>query len=170
MLERIQEINIPQKIWYGIIGKTKPNMLTQISVAIGLCIWFYLFSWHLISFLSLSLMDTLDKAVEIENAFNRIGGKYQTFLPGNITTYLWIHALVQVVIYAISLTGLILIWRQKKLGFVFYISANIATYLASFFIMGMYYMYHELKLIDFILLLAITLYFALGYWLFYRNK
>lgn len=170
MLERIQEINIPQRIWYFIIGKTKPNMLTQISVAIALCVWFYFFSWHVISFLSLSLVDTLDKATEIEMAFNRIGSQYQLFLPGNITSYLWIHELIQLIIFTVSLVGIILIWRQKKIGFILYISSNIATYLASFLILGLYYIYNELKLIDFILLLLVTLYFALGYWLFYKKS
>ncbi|MBK9192574.1 MAG: hypothetical protein IPM77_14330 [Crocinitomicaceae bacterium] len=43
MLEKIQKINIPQRIWIFIVGTEKPNMLTQISVALGLCIWFYFF-------------------------------------------------------------------------------------------------------------------------------
>ena len=170
MLEKIQKINIPQRIWLFIVGTTKPNTLTQISVAIGLLVWLYFFSWHLLTFVTLSLMDTLDKATEVEAAFNRIGGNYQLLLPGNITTYLWIHSLVQLIVFGISLTGLILIWRRKKLGFILYIAGNIATYAVTFLILNMAYMWNELSFVDFVLMLIITLYFATGYWLFYKGK
>lgn len=170
MLEKIQKINIPQRIWIFIIGTVKPNMLTQVSVAIGFCIWLYLFSWHLLTFLTLSLMGTLDKATELDAAFNRIGSKYQMLLPGNITTYLWVHSLVQLIVFGVALVGLILIWRQKKIGFLLYIFSNAATYVVTFLVLNMSYMWNELSIIDFVLLLAVTLYFTLGYFLFYRGK
>ncbi len=169
MLEKIQKINIPQRIWIFIVGTEKPNMLTQISVALGLCIWFYFFSWHLLTFLSLTLMENLDKANELDSAFNRIGGKYQMLLPGNITTYLWIHSLIQLIVFSVSLVGLILIWRKKKIGFLLYIFSNASTYIITFFVLGLAYMANELSFFDFVLLLAATLYFATGYWLFYRK-
>lgn len=169
MLEKIQKINIPQRIWIFIVGTEKPNMLTQISVAIGLCIWFYFFSWHLLTFLSLTMMENLDKANELDSAFNRIGGKYQMLLPGNITTYLWIHSLIQLIVFSISLTGLILIWRKKKIGFLLYIFSNASTYIITFFVLGLAYMANELSFFDFVLLLGATLYFATGYWLFYKK-
>jgi hypothetical protein len=170
MLEKIQQINIPQRIWIFIVGTTKPNMLTQASVAIGFCIWLYFFSWQLLTFVTLSLMGTLDKATELDAAFNRIGGNYQMLLPGNITTYLWLHSLIQLILCGLSLTGLILIWRQKKFGFLLYIFSNAAVYLVTFLLLGMAYMWNELSFMDFILMLAVTLYFATGYWLFYRKK
>lgn len=169
MLEKIQKINIPQRIWIFIVGTEKPNMLTQISVALGLCIWFYFFSWHLLTFLSLTLMENLEKANELDSAFNRIGGKYQMLLPGNITTYLWIHSLIQLIVFSVSLVGLILIWRKKKIGFLLYIFSNASTYIITFFVLGLAYMANELSFFDFVLLLAATLYFATGYWLFYRK-
>jgi hypothetical protein len=169
MLEKIQKINIPQRIWIFIVGTEKPNMLTQISVAFGLCIWFYFFSWHLLTFLSLTMMENLDKANELDSAFNRIGGKYQMLLPGNITTYLWIHSLIQLIVFSISLTGLILIWRKKKIGFLLYIFSNASTYIITFFVLGLAYMANELSFFDFVLLLGATLYFATGYWLFYKK-
>lgn len=169
MLEKIQKINIPQRIWIFIVGTEKPNMLTQISVALGLCIWFYFFSWHLLTFLSLTLMENLDKAHELDSAFNRIGGKYQMLLPGNITTYLWIHSLIQIIVFSVSLVGLILIWRKKKIGFLLYIFANASTYIITFLVLGLAYMANELSFFDFVLLLGATLYFATGYWLFYKK-
>lgn len=145
-------------------------MLTQVSVAIGFCIWLYFFSWHLLTFLTLTLMGTLEKANELDIAFNRVGSKYQLLLPGNITTYLWVHSLAQLIVFGVSLAGLVLIWRQKKIGFLLYIFSNAATYLVTFLILGLSYMSNELSVIDFLLLLAVTLYFSLGYWLFYKGK
>ncbi|MBI3134353.1 MAG: hypothetical protein HYZ14_06710 [Bacteroidetes bacterium] len=170
MLEKIQKINLLQRIWVFIIGTTRPNMLTQVSVIIGFCVWLYFFSWHLLSFITLSLMGTLDKTGEINAAFNRIGSHYQLLLPGNITTYLWIHALVQLIVFGVSLTGLILIWRQKKIGFLLYIFSNAATWVVTFLLLGMAYMWNEISRVDFLLMLLVTVYFGLGYWIFYRNK
>lgn len=170
MLERIDKLNIPQRIWYFIVGREKPNMLTQISVAIALVIWFYFFSWNLLTFLTITLMDTLDQAAAIESAFNRIGRPYQTFLHGNILTYLLINSVVQLFINAASLIGLILIWRKKRAGFLVYIFANLATWLTAVLMMGLSYVAHENSLADFVLLLAVTLYFFTGYWFFYRRK
>lgn len=169
MLEKIQKINILQRIWIFIIGTKKPNLLTQISVAIALCIWFYFFSWNLMSFLSMVLMDTLDHANELEMAFNRVGGRYQYFLHGNITTWILVHAFLQIILSALSLIGLILIWRQIKSGFMLYIFSNAAVYVVMFFVMGPAYIWHETSLVDFVLLLMITLYFLTGYWLFYKK-
>lgn len=169
VIEKIQKINLLQKLWVFIVGNEPPNMLTRVSVAIGLCVWFYFFSWHLLTFLTLSLMDGLDKAAEFESAFNRIGSSYQIILPGSITTYLFVHALVQLVLAILSLTGLILIWRQKKFGFVLYFIGNGLIYVATLFIMGTAYMWNELSIVDFVLLLVITLYFLVGYWVMYKR-
>lgn len=170
MLEKIQPLNILQRIWIFILGTKRPNMLTQVSVIVAACVWLYFFSWHMLTLLTLSLMGSIDKSAELEAAFNRIGAHYQMLLPGNITTYLWIHALVQLILLLISLTGLILIWRQKKIGFLLYIFSNAATYIATFFILGLAYMWNELAWMDFVLLLTVTLYFLTGYWLFYRKN
>lgn len=170
MLEKIQKLNILQRIWIFIIGKKAPNMMTQVSVAIGFAIWLYLFSWHLITFLAISLMGNLDNASQLEAAFARIGSQYSGYIFGNVTSYLLVHAIAQMIIFGVALTGLVLIWRQKKLGFLLYIFSNAAVYPVTFFIMGMHYMGNELSVFDFLLLLAITLYFATGYWLFYKNK
>lgn len=170
MIEKIQKLNIPQRIWYFIVGKDSPNMLTQASVAVGFFVWLYFFSWHLLTFLTISLMGTLKNASQIEAAFGKVGAAYQGFMFGNVTSYLFVHSLAQFVVFGTSLVGLILIWRQKKLGFLLYIFSNAATYLVTFFILGTRYIINEVSLFDFLLLLLITLYFATGYWLFYKNK
>lgn len=170
MIEKIQKINIPQKIWIFIVGTEKPNMLTQASIAVAFCIWIYLFSWQLLSFITMLLLPTLDKAVELNTAFNRIGQDYQGILGGNITVYLLVHSLIQIVIFTAALVGLILIWRKKKIGFPVYIFSNIAVYPVTFFVMGLNYLVRESSWVDFVLLCGITLYFATGYWLFYKRK
>ncbi|MBK9192573.1 MAG: hypothetical protein IPM77_14325 [Crocinitomicaceae bacterium] len=113
-------------------------------------------------------MENLDKANELDSAFNRIGGKYQMLLPGNITTYLWIHSLIQLIVFSVSLVGLILIWRKKKIGFLLYIFSNASTYIITFLFLD-WHIWPTNYLFDFVLLLAATLYFATGYWLFYRK-
>ena len=170
MLEKIQKINILQRLWILIVGKESPNTVTQVSVAIAFFIWLYFFSWHLITFLTISLIGTLSNAAEIKLAYARIGSQYSGYIFGNVTSYLLVHSIAQFVVFGVSLAGLILIWRQKKIGFLFYIFSNIATYLVTFFILGAKYMFHELSIYDFLLLLTITLYFAAGYFLFYRGK
>jgi len=170
MLEKIQKINILQRIWIFIIGKETPNTLTQASVAIGFFVWLYLFSWHLITFVTLSLMGTLKNADKIEIAFARVGRQYAGYIFGDVTAYLMVHSIIQFIVFGVSLTGLILIWRKKKLGFLLYIFSNVATYIVTFFILGSKYMFNELSFYDFLILLTVTLYFAAGYFLFYRGK
>lgn len=170
MLEKIQRYNILQKLWIFIIGKKSPNMITQVSVAVAFFAWLYLFSWHLITFLTISLMGNLTHANELEQAFARVGSQYSGYVFGNVTSYLLVHAIVQMIVFGVALIGLILVWREKKLGFLLYVFANIAIYPVTFLIMGPAYMWNELSIFDFLLLLAVTLYFFAGYWLFYRNR
>ena len=170
MIEKIQKINILQRIWIFIIGKETPNTLTQASVMVGFFVWLYLFSWHLITFVTLTLMGTLKNADKIELAFARVGRQYAGYIFGDVTSYLMVHSVAQFIVFGVSLTGLILIWRKKKLGFLLYIFSNAATYIVTFFILGSKYMYNELSFYDFLILLTATLYFAAGYFLFYRNK
>jgi hypothetical protein len=170
VLEKIQKYNILQKIWIFIIGKETPNLVTRVSVAVALFAWLYFFSWHLITFLTISLMGTLDNAQLLEIAFAKVGGQYSTYIFGNVTSYLLVHSLVQMIICGVSLSGLVLIWRKKKAGFLLYVFSNIAVYPVTFLIMGARYMYNELSIFDFFLLLALTLYFLAGYWLFYRKR
>lgn len=166
-LEKTVKTTLFQRFKRLVLGKERPNLLTRISVIIGFVGWLYLFSWHMITFLSLILLGNLKQSKDIRPAYQALGQKY-----GFVDTIsaLKIYSLVQVIIYCIILFGLILIWRKKKLGFLFYVSTFILSLLTTYFMMGFQYMKHEIPIFDFILIGSSILYFSIGLFWFYRKR
>ena len=165
-LTRVEPKNIIGRIRNLILGKEKPNLLIRVSCGIGLVIWIYLVSWHVLTLLALLLYRTLKHPEAIIAAFNRVGGRYGLGDPMNI---LFGHATLQLILYFIMLIGLILIYRKKRFGFILYIFATAATFLATFIIMGSKYMVNETSLTDAALLVASAIYFGIGLLLFFKK-
>jgi hypothetical protein len=169
-LEKIVAVTIPQKIKGLILGKARPNLLTRVSVGAGLVVWIYLFSWHLLTFLSLQMMSGLKPGWrrDVVPAFHRVGSKLYGY--ADTVNMLSVHSLVQFLMYFMILLGLILIWRNKKLGFLLYIFGAIGSLIVTFIILGWEYLINETTPTDFVLILGSTLYFAIGAWWFYKWK
>ena len=161
---------IPQKIKQAILGKQNPNFLTRISVGAGFLVWIYLFSWYLLTFLSLILMGGIKPGwrYTVEGSFQRVGSKLYGFAD-TINT-LFVHSVAQFALYFIILIGLILIWRKKKLGFMFYVIGSVGSLLATIFILGSDFLINETTPFDFILIIASTVYFGIGALWFYKFK
>ncbi|MEO9533051.1 MAG: hypothetical protein ABJG68_08950 [Crocinitomicaceae bacterium] len=169
-LEKVVAVTIPQKIKQLILGKERPNLLTRVSVGAGLVIWVYLFSWHLLTFLSLQMMSGLKPGWrrDVVPAFHRVGSKLYGY--ADTVNMLSVHALVQFLMYFMILLGLILIWRKKKLGFLLYIFGAIGSLIVTTIILGWDYLINETTPTDFVLIMGSTLYFAIGAWWFYKWK
>ena len=169
-LEKVVAVTIPQKIKQLILGKERPNLLTRVSVGAGLVIWVYLFSWHLLTFLSLQMMSGLKPGWrrDVVPAFHRVGSKLYGY--ADTVNMLSVHALVQFLMYFMILLGLILIWRKKKLGFLLYIFGAIGSLIVTTIILGWDYLINETTATDFVLIIGSTLYFAIGAWWFYKWK
>lgn len=150
-----------------ILGKEKPNLLTRISCGLGLLVWFYLISWHVVTLLVLFLFNTLKHPEKIRAAFGRVGGSYGLGDPINLLIG---HSAIQIILYLVMLVGIIFIYRKKKLGFLMYVIAAAATFIATFIIMGPKYMSNELSLVDTALLGVTAVYFGIGALIFYRKK
>ena len=118
-LEKKTKKSIVQRLKILILGKNKPNFLTRISVWAGFFIWLYLISWQMLTLISILLMGTLKQADLIEKSFRKLGTK----LYGNpdILQVLTIHTFLQIGAFMVILVGLILIWRRKRIGFLFYV-------------------------------------------------
>lgn len=161
---------IPQKIKQTILGKENPNFLTRVSVGAGFLIWIYLFSWYLFTFLSLILMGGIKPGwrYTVEGSFQRVGSKLYGF--ADTINMLFVHSIAQFAVFFLILLGLVLIWRKKKIGFMFYIIGSVGSILATIFILGTDYLMHETSIVDFILLGATTVYFGIGALWFYKWK
>ncbi len=169
-IERAVAVTFPQKVKQLILGKERPNLLTRVSVGVGFLIWVYLFSWHLLSFLSLIMMHGLKPGWKksVVPAFNRVGSKLYGYAD-TINT-IQVHALIQFAVFFMMLLGLILIYRKKRLGFLLYIIGAGGSLLATLMVMGNKYFFAEVTKIDFVLIIGSALYFAVGAWWFYRWK
>lgn len=161
---------IPQKIKQAILGKENPNFLTRVSVGAGFLVWIYLFSWHLLTFLSLILMGGIKPGwrYTVEGSFQRVGSKLYGF--ADTVNTLFVHSVAQFALFFIILLGLILIWRKKKIGFLFYVAGSVGSVLATVFILSADFLLHETSNLDFILIGASTLYFGIGALWFYKFK
>lgn len=167
VLEKIDKKNLVQRLVWLIMGKQRPNFLTRISVIAGFIVWLYLLSWHILVLLSTTLIDTVHKSSYVRAAFTTVGSKYGLVDPLN---QLLANSFVQVIVYLVILVGLILIWRRKKIGFLMVIFSYLATFILTFFILGLKYLLAESSIVDLVLIFSSVLYFALGLFLFSKWK
>jgi phosphatidylglycerophosphate synthase len=166
-LAAVEPKNLLGKIRTLIMGKEKPNFLTRVSVGVGFVLWVYLVSWHILTFVALMLFSTLEGTQQIRASFQRVGGRYNLGDPINLLKG---HSAVQIVLYLLILVGLVLIYRKKKIGFLFYVFAGLGTVFVTFLLMGYSYLVNEVSAVDMSLLGASIAYFGIGALLFYRKK
>lgn len=166
VLEKLRNTTASQRFKRVILGKERPNLLTRVSVITAFIAWLYLFSWQILTFLSIILLDNLDQSDYVKAVYVRVGNVY----GNNITNKLFVHSACQIGLYLIILFGLILIWRKKKLGFLIYVIGNLVSFLLTFVLMGFYYLVNEIPIFDFILIGGLTLYFSIGLFIFYRKN
>ena len=166
-LPTVEPKSLLQRVRRLILGKEKPNLLTRISCGVGLVLWIYLVSWHILTFVALFLFDTLKSSDVIRASFNRVGGRY---IQGDPINHLLVYSLLEIAIYFVMLVGLILIYRKKKLGFLLFVFGGLATFLGTFLIMGYDFLMKETSIGDLLLLGAAVAYFGLGALIFYRKK
>ncbi|MFT4602129.1 MAG: hypothetical protein ACI857_002315 [Arenicella sp.] len=169
-LERAVAVTIPQKIKQLILGKVRPNLLTRVSVGSVFVVWVYLFSWHLMTFLSLIMMNGLKPGWrnDVIPAFHRVGSKLYGY--ADTVNMLNVHSILQFAIFFIMLLGLILVWRKKRIGFLFYIVGAIGSLAITFFVLGYEFLITETTIVDWTLLIGSALYFTFGAWWFYKWK
>ena len=162
--------SVLQRISRLILGKERPNFITQVSVILGFLIWVYLLAWHVLTFMAIILMDTLKQADRLEGAFMRVGSKLYGY--ENTINRLTVYTLAEFIVFTVVLIGLILIWRRKKVGFLIYVFGNVCIPLTTIVVLGFDYFRLETPTFDLILYGATTLYFGLGaMWLYkWKNK
>lgn len=166
VLDKIVKLNLAQRFRILILGVERPNLLTRVSVFIAFVVWIYFFTWHLISLLSLLLIDNLKQASTVRAAYTKIGHRYNF---SDTINRLTLYSLIEVTLYGALLIGLILIWRKKKTGLLIYIVGNLFNLVITFLLMGYSFMINEIPFYDYCIIFAITLYFAIGLKLFYRQ-
>lgn len=164
VIDRIEKKNLLQKFLRLILGKEKPNFLTRISVLAGFIVWVYLVSWHIMTFLSIFLMDTLKHPEQIRATFYYVGSK--EYGLSDTLNFLLIHSILEFIVFGVILIGLIMIWRRKRLGFLLYVFGNISTLIVTFFVLGYKYLINETGIFELIILICATLYFTIGLLLF----
>ena len=166
VLDKIKQTNLSLRIRTLILGTEKPNLLIRMSTLCCLIVWLYFFSWHLITFLSLTLLDNLKQATNVRAAYGRIG-----YLYGYSDTInrLTLYSAMQILVYIVLFISLILIYRKKRTGLIMYLITTIAGLMITFFVMGFRFMKFEISILDYLLLLASITYFSLGFLLFYRK-
>ncbi|MCB9223990.1 MAG: hypothetical protein R2780_06695 [Crocinitomicaceae bacterium] len=113
-------------------------------------------------------MGSLKQAELVERSFIRVGSKLYGF--ADAIHLLTIHTFAQLAAYSIILFALILIWRKKKIGFLFYVFGNVAVILSTLFILGTKYFSLEITYTDLALIGSSTLYFGIGAVWMYRSK
>ncbi len=174
-LVRINEKTIVQKVKTFILGHEKPNWMTRISVLIGFFIWLYFIVWHAFIVTSILFVNRFQNPQLIEETFARIGGQYNfnlTYAAWNWVAIdvIFYHALGTMVLLLIPVTGLIIIYRRKKLGYITYLVGNALVALFAVSFLGLKYFSEQISMIDKVIFLAITLYFFVGMFLLKRTK
>ena len=167
VLDKIKQTNLSLRIRTLILGTEKPNLLLRMSTLCGLIVWLYFFSWHLITFLSLTLLDNLKQATNVRAAYGRIG--YHLHGYSDTINRLTLYSAMQILVYIVLFISLILIYRKKRTGLIMYLITTMAGLMITFFVMGLSFMKVEISILDYLLILASITYFSLGFLLFYRK-
>ncbi|MEX1000885.1 MAG: hypothetical protein WDZ35_02100 [Crocinitomicaceae bacterium] len=167
-LKKHEKRSFLQRIIRLILGKEKPNFITQTSVVAGFLIWVFLLSWHILTFMAILLMGSLKQGEKLEGAFLRVGKKLYGY--DDTINRLGIYTLAEFVLFTLVLIGLILIWRRKKFGFLLYVFANVCIPLLTMILMGFEYFRSETTTLELILYGSTTLYFGIGALWFYKWK
>ncbi|UKN02086.1 hypothetical protein K6119_00970 [Paracrocinitomix mangrovi] len=167
-IEKKEKLTVLQRTRRLILGREKPNLATRISVGIGFLIWVYHVSWQLLTLMAITLMGSLKQEELIRGAFQRVGSKLYYY--ENTIDRLTINTIVSLIAYGVSLLGLILIYRKKKIGFLVYILGNVSVILSTLIIMKLKYFQTEWNYTDLIMLGIPTLYFGFGALWFYKVK
>ncbi|WP_027420214.1 hypothetical protein [Crocinitomix catalasitica] len=167
-LEKVQKHTFFQRFKNIVLGKTRPNILTRLSVIAGFAVWIYLISWHILTLISLVLVGNLKNGGYVKAAYENIGFKQYFYFD----TYqqLTIYTLAEILILFISLIGLVLIWRKKRIGFICYMLAQVALILTAYLYMGARFFELEFGYFDLILIASTILYFLIGLFIFHRKN
>ncbi len=165
-LQKLKKTTSIQRFKRLILGSDKPNLITRASVISGFVIWLYLFSWQLLTFLSIILLGNLEQSAYIKAIYVHVGNAYDN----NIINKLFLHSISQIIVYLIILAGLILIWRKRKIGFLMYIIGFMTSLIITFIILGLKYMTREIPVFDYILILSSLIYFSIGIIIFNRKS
>lgn len=174
-LLRIDEKTLMQKIKVFIIGHEKPNWATRLSIMAGFAVWLYFLLYLAIIFLTILFVDTLENPELIRDTFGKIGGKYNfnieyQSLNWQAIDVIYYHALISICLLAISLVGLIYIYRRKKIGYILYLVGNTATMAFTFFFLGLAYVADQFSAFDKWFFLGVTIYFLVAMFLLKSNK
>lgn len=168
VLEKIKNFTTLQRFRILILGRERPNFITRISLLIAFLIWIYLFSWQLLTLVSILFSSNLAHADGIKAAYHSIGKNYYDFVDG--TVRLKLFTIIQLGLYLLSLIGLIFIWRKKKWGFILYLLSYTLILISTLLIMGWTYIQREIPFIDLLLIGGSIIYFLIGLFLFGRNQ
>ncbi len=168
VLEKLKSKTFGQRFKTLVLGTEKPIFLTRVSVISGFIVWLYLFSWQLLTFASILLLENLDNSPRIRASYNSVGFEHYHYL--DTINRLFIHSAIQIALFFVILFSFILIWRKKKLGLILHLIGYGAVLVFTFLIMGTHFLANEIPIIDFILIFASMLYFGLGLFLFYRKN
>lgn len=168
VLEKIKNFTTLQRFRILILGRERPNLLTRISLLIAFLIWIYLFSWQLLTLVSIIFSGSLAHADGIKAAYHSIGSNNYGFVDGAIR--LKFFTIVQLGLYFLSLIGLIFIWRSKKWGFILFILSYVLVLLSTLLIMGSTYIMKEIPIIDLLLIGGSIIYFLIGLFIFGKRQ
>ncbi len=158
----IQPKNLILRFRNFLLGRERPDFIMRMSFLGGMIIWLYLASWHLLSLLAVLLRTTLNVGYQnlIHKRFIEIGDRYE--FSSDPENMLIVHSSLQLVVYFVMLTGLILIYRRVRLGLALYVVPAACSYLFTLIILGNEFLVSEFSFVDFVLLAGSAIYFTIG--------
>lgn len=137
-----------------VFGKEAPVMFTRIMVYIGMTGWLLFFFWGLVSFAASFFIDEMDYANRSRAVFNRFGIQYgiEDFLY-SFKNYTIVYLISMVFVFV----GLVLLWRQKFIGYAVYFGGYATAILTLPLFLGFEYMWKETSNFDKVLYCIVTI-------------
>lgn len=141
-----------------IFGEKRPEIYTRFTFYFNTAIWFVFLSWHLISYLSISLRDLIfvEKKIDVE-ALIFARGKILGFRPYEFLNLLLSYHITSAICWGTIFIGLILMWRKKKIFNYFIFVPFLAYVLMILFFLRWRYFMEDTTFFDKISLLIFVL-------------
>ncbi len=140
-----KDILLARRIWYFIMGRLGPGLLTRIFLVTALVFFFYYAGWNIFRYFAITHIQALDHPEPILQSLQNIGYRYGITDAAETFTELFLALSVTQIMV---IPALILIYRKIRAGYWLYLAAQISFLFCPLFLVNSKYFTDEIDMTD----------------------
>lgn len=163
-------VPVLKQVRNGLLGRKKPDIFTQITFWIGLCVSVIFLIWSVLGYVAISSSEWIqtEKGIDIEKIID-VRGEQLGFISGEFSNRLITFNGIATICWAIVILGLLFLYR-KKMTYTYLVFGAFVFYLGmAFFYLGFGYFVHDITFTDKVMLLILLVSF-IAHAIFLRSE